>query len=136
MGLLKKLFGKNLHLSSSPLEEVKMKIKITKDEPSQFGNISGVGRQSTGTTITQKAQNKDPVFISLRNQVVVRDSRLKFISMSKKTGYPIYEVIGDDMSFLSKYSCGYSEIITSANKESSKTVSKFGSDYIRKGYYK
>lgn len=109
MGIFKSLFGIKEKTEHKVLEEVKMKIKVTKSEPTPFSS----NYMSSGTTMTQKSQNKDPVYISLKSQVIVKDSRLKFIQLSKKTGYPIYEVISDDKSFLSKYKGGYTEVIMS-----------------------
>lgn len=55
------LFGKNNEIENKPLEEVKMKIKVTKSEPLSFGN-NGYNISSGTTTMSkQMSQNKDPV---------------------------------------------------------------------------
>ena len=100
MGLLQTLFGKHVHLENKPLEEVKMKIKVTKSEPTPFGTYSGIGQPSSGTTITSKTPKK-PTFLNIYSDKILKNSNITFVGMSKKTGYPVYELIGNDMSFLS-----------------------------------
>ena len=84
---LKKILGINNHILPPPMEEVKMKIKITKDEPTPFSNY---GKSDTTTTV-----KKSPIYIMIYSKTgkPITNKSLKFLGNSRKTGYPLYEVL-------------------------------------------
>lgn len=95
-------FYKNHHVvDETPLEEIKMKIKIDLSSPTKERfetNSPPIQKQKpTPTPITKI---RDPVYISFNSTNIIKDERLDFLGKSKKSGYPIYAIDKSNVGLL------------------------------------
>jgi len=118
INFLKELFGKNKEQPSIPLETINMKIKVTKNEPpSPFsGDYSKSNNIVSGTTTMKQTGSSNANYINIYNNKIFTHSDLKYIGISKQTGYPIYELLSKNiLSTLKQRSIKYVEVIMTPN---------------------
>ena len=86
--------------NGSNIDEVKMKIKVNMDKPTdvysttpksdkQFNDFQNAVQQPQKKS-TPLTKIRDPVFFYFKNTNIINDSRLEYLGKSKSLGYPVY----------------------------------------------